>query len=209
VPSPVRGRGRTALRRWPSGFALALRQSTGFVESLPRLIDLGWTVPTFSTLGPCQKTHAEQHLHRQAGLNGGVTVNGLPSTLAGRLRRPRYTGIEPDCQRPAALERVRHCARTSGASMAHYTRASSASCRSVRSVCSWPPATTLDSQDESLTGFVQQSPPLASGQPARVLPPAGIFGDMKCQEFRTGPAGVRCDRLAVSVGVSGAGCGLG
>ena len=36
-------------------------------------------------------------------------------------------------------------------------RASSGSCR--RGGCSWPPATTLDSRDESLMGFVQQSRP--------------------------------------------------
>ncbi len=39
-----------------------------------------------------------------------------------------------------------------------YTRVSSGSCRSVCSVCSSNPAITLDSQDESLTEFVQQSP---------------------------------------------------
>jgi len=31
-------------------FGMALRQTTGFVESLPRLIDLDWAVPNFSTL---------------------------------------------------------------------------------------------------------------------------------------------------------------
>ena len=31
-------------------FGLALRQTTGFVESLLRLIDLDWAVPNFSTL---------------------------------------------------------------------------------------------------------------------------------------------------------------
>jgi hypothetical protein len=31
-------------------FGMALRQATGFVESLLRLIDLGWAVPDFSTL---------------------------------------------------------------------------------------------------------------------------------------------------------------
>ena len=37
-------------------FGMALRQTTGFVESLPRLIDLDWTVPNFSTLNRRQKT---------------------------------------------------------------------------------------------------------------------------------------------------------
>ena len=95
-------------------------------------------------------------LHRQAGLDGGVAVVRLSATFAGGLRRPNHVRIEPDRQRSAALERVRHCARTNGASMAHCTRASSASCSSECSVCSSTPAITLDSQDESLTGFVKQ-----------------------------------------------------
>lgn len=36
-------------------FGMALRQTTGFVESLLRLIDLEWTVPDFSTLSRRQK----------------------------------------------------------------------------------------------------------------------------------------------------------
>ncbi len=35
---------------------MALRQTTGFVESLLRLIDLDWAVPNFSTLSRRQKT---------------------------------------------------------------------------------------------------------------------------------------------------------
>ena len=31
-------------------FGIALRQTTGFVESLLRLVGLDWTVPNFSTL---------------------------------------------------------------------------------------------------------------------------------------------------------------
>ena len=37
-------------------FGMALRQTTGFVESLLRLIGLDWTVPNFSTLSRRQKT---------------------------------------------------------------------------------------------------------------------------------------------------------
>src|SRR5918997_780430 len=37
-------------------FGMALRQTTGFVESLLRLIGLDWTVPNFSTLCRRQKT---------------------------------------------------------------------------------------------------------------------------------------------------------
>ena len=37
-------------------FGMALRQTTGFVESLLRLIGLDWVVPDFSTLSRRQKT---------------------------------------------------------------------------------------------------------------------------------------------------------
>ena len=37
-------------------FGMALRQTTGFIESLLHLIDLDWAVPNFSTLSRRQKT---------------------------------------------------------------------------------------------------------------------------------------------------------
>ena len=37
-------------------FGMALRQTTGFVDSLLRLTSLGWSVPNFSTLSRRQKT---------------------------------------------------------------------------------------------------------------------------------------------------------
>jgi hypothetical protein len=37
-------------------FGMALRQTTGFVESLLQLVDLNWTVPDLSTLARRQKT---------------------------------------------------------------------------------------------------------------------------------------------------------
>ncbi len=55
--------------------------------------------------GRLAKRHAEQHLHRQAGVDRSVTVVGLPTTLAGGLSAPGHLGIEPDRQRAAALER--------------------------------------------------------------------------------------------------------
>ena len=39
-------------------FGMALRQTTGFVESLMRLVGLDWTGPDFSTLSRRQKTLA-------------------------------------------------------------------------------------------------------------------------------------------------------
>ena len=45
---------------------MALRQTTGFVESLLGLIGLNWTVPDFSTLSRRQKTLAVNIPHRGA-----------------------------------------------------------------------------------------------------------------------------------------------
>jgi hypothetical protein len=49
-------------------FGMALRQTTGFVESLLRLVGLDWTVPDFSTLSRRQKTlsHVDKwRIHRR------------------------------------------------------------------------------------------------------------------------------------------------
>ncbi len=45
-------------------FGMALRQTTGFVESLLRLVGLDWEVPDFSTLSRRQKTLAVNIPHR-------------------------------------------------------------------------------------------------------------------------------------------------
>ena len=45
-------------------FGMALRQTTGFVESLLCLIGLDWEVPDFSTLSRRQKTLAVNIPHR-------------------------------------------------------------------------------------------------------------------------------------------------
>ncbi len=45
-------------------FGMALRQTTGFVESLLRLVGLDWDVPDFSTLSRRQKTLAVNFPHR-------------------------------------------------------------------------------------------------------------------------------------------------
>lgn len=52
-------------------FGMALRQTTGFVESLLRLVGLDWTVPDFSTLSRRQKTLAVNT--RIAGPRGRCT----------------------------------------------------------------------------------------------------------------------------------------
>ncbi len=45
-------------------FGMALRQTTGFVESLFRLVGLNWTVPDFSTLSRRKKDLAVNILYR-------------------------------------------------------------------------------------------------------------------------------------------------
>ncbi len=45
-------------------FGMALRQTTGFVESLLRLVGLNWYVPDFSTLSRRQKALAVNISHR-------------------------------------------------------------------------------------------------------------------------------------------------
>ena len=53
-------------------FGMALRQTTGFVESLLRLVGLDWTVPDFSTLSRRQKTLAVNIPYRGSNENGGA-----------------------------------------------------------------------------------------------------------------------------------------
>ncbi len=48
--------------------------------------------------GRLSQRHAEKDLHRQAGLDGGIAVDRLSPTLAGRLRCPSHVRIEPDRQ---------------------------------------------------------------------------------------------------------------
>ena len=54
---------------------------------------------------PCRlsERHAKQHPHRQAGLDRGIAVVGLPTTLADRRSLLDQGGIKPDRQRVAAL----------------------------------------------------------------------------------------------------------
>jgi Alcohol dehydrogenase GroES-like domain len=147
-------------------------------ECSGRIIGLGPEVTNFK-IG--DRVSTMPIMYGKNGVNGEVALYDsrycapVPDNISpARLPNPKPTTInlkdshhergttrgqvKPDRLRSAPLERDRHWARTNGASMAHHTRASSGSCRSVCSVCSWPPAITLDSRDESLTGFVQQGP---------------------------------------------------
>jgi hypothetical protein len=49
-------------------FDMALRQTTGFVESLLQLVGLDWTVPGFNTLSRRQKTFTAGAVARNAAL---------------------------------------------------------------------------------------------------------------------------------------------
>ena len=61
-------------------FGMALRQTTGFVESLLRLVGLDWTVPDFSTLSRRQKTLAVNIPYR--GSKGAKASGTHASTAA-------------------------------------------------------------------------------------------------------------------------------
>ena len=77
--------------------------------------------------------------------DGGIAVALLTAMPACRRGLPAHLGIEPGRQRASALKRIIVGWPVSGLV--------SGGC-----VCSFIPATTPDSRDESLTGFVQQSP---------------------------------------------------
>lgn len=53
--------------------------------------------------------HPEEHFHRQARLDSGITVGRLSATLAGGRGPPTHPWIEPYRQRPPALERLGIC----------------------------------------------------------------------------------------------------
>jgi Transposase DDE domain len=72
-------------------FGMALRQTTGFVDSALRPIGLGWNVPDFSTLSRRQKTLAVNIPHRGTqGLlyllidSAGIKVEGESEWNAGK-----------------------------------------------------------------------------------------------------------------------------
>ena len=57
-------------------FGMALRQTTGFVESLLALIGLNWEVPDFNTLSRRQKTLAVNVPYRGSRGRRGATPPG-------------------------------------------------------------------------------------------------------------------------------------
>lgn len=74
-------------------FGMALRQTTGFVESLLRLVGLDWAMPDFSTLSRRQKTLAVNIPYRgskgplhllidSTGIRWRAKANGTPASTA-------------------------------------------------------------------------------------------------------------------------------
>ena len=104
-----------------------------------------------------------------AAFLGLAFLRGVAHIAAGGIDRPDLQrlpvdpemDLAPDARFAPPCLRVRHCARTNGASTAHSTRASSASSRLVCAVCSSTPAITLVPYDASPAGFVHVwMPPL-------------------------------------------------
>ena len=60
---------------------------------------------TLSTNPVVCRSHAVQHLHRQAGLDRAVAVVRLPASLPCRRSLPDHGGVEPDRQRATLLQR--------------------------------------------------------------------------------------------------------
>jgi len=92
-------------------FGMALRQTTGFVESLLGLIGLDWAVPNFSTLSRRRKTLNVNIPYRGSGgpLHLLIDSTGIKVEGEGEWNTRKHGGTK----------RVRHCARTNGESMAH------------------------------------------------------------------------------------------
>ena len=69
-------------------FGLPLRQATGFMESLLKLVGLGWSVPDFSTLCRRQKTLSVAIPYKgSAGLNRPQFAGGSKVSMDGSYRK--------------------------------------------------------------------------------------------------------------------------
>ena len=77
-------------------FGMALRQTTGFVESLLRLIGLDWDVPDFSTLSRRQKTLAVNIPHRgsQGPLHLLIDSTGIKVEGEGEWNARKHGGAK-------------------------------------------------------------------------------------------------------------------
>ena len=77
-------------------FGMALRQTTGFVESLLRLIGLDWDVPDFSTMSRRQKTLAVNIPHRgsQGPLHLLIDSTGIKVEGEGEWNARKHGGAK-------------------------------------------------------------------------------------------------------------------
>ena len=77
-------------------FGMALRQTTGFVESLLRLVDLDWAVPDFSTLSRRQKALAVTIPYRgsQGPLNLLIDSTGIKAEGEGEWHARKHGGAK-------------------------------------------------------------------------------------------------------------------
>ena len=77
-------------------FGMALRQTTGFVESLLRLAGLDWSVPDFSTLSRRQKTMAVAIPYRgsQGALNLLIDSTGIKAEGEGEWHARKHGGAK-------------------------------------------------------------------------------------------------------------------
>jgi transposase len=100
-------------------FGMALRQTTGFVESLLRLVGLDWTVPGFSTLSRRQKTLAVDIPYRGSRGPLHLLIDIEPASATGSSEPARGIKGEGEGEWHArkhggAKRRARHCPRTNG-----------------------------------------------------------------------------------------------
>src|SRR6056297_3127899 len=70
-----------------------------------RPVEAGQPQQALDKTGRLPERHAEQHLHRKAGLDGGIAIGLLAAAPACRHSIPAHLGVEPDRQRATALER--------------------------------------------------------------------------------------------------------
>jgi len=77
-------------------FGMALRQTTGFVESLLRLVGLDWAVPDFSTLSRRQKTLAVAIPYRgsEGPLNLLIDSTGIKAEGEGEWNARKHGGTK-------------------------------------------------------------------------------------------------------------------
>jgi len=77
-------------------FGMALRQTTGFVESLLRLVGLDWAVPDFSTLSRRQKTLTVCIPYRgsQGSLNLLIDSTGIKAEGEGEWHARKHGGAK-------------------------------------------------------------------------------------------------------------------